>query len=96
MVPRSWFVDGEQEWARIKMGSAEIGFRSRRFTALRFARLLKKGWASFGHLVKRILNIGACKKRENCLALVWKMVPILGMSSMLLLTVMGRKVDDRG
>ena len=50
MVPRSWFVDGEQEWARIKMGSAEIGFRSRRFTALRFARLLKKGWASFGQL----------------------------------------------
>ena len=52
MVPRSWFVDGEQEWARIKMGSAEIGFRSRRFTALRFARLLKKGRASFGQLVK--------------------------------------------
>ena len=61
MVPRSWFVDGEQEWARIKMGSAEIGFRSRRFTALRFARLLKKGCASFGQLVKLILNLAHAK-----------------------------------
>ena len=61
MVPRSWFVDGEQEWARIKMGSVEIGFRSRRFTALGFARLLKKGWASFGQLVKIILKLAQAK-----------------------------------
>ena len=70
MVPRSWFVDGEQEWARIKMGSAEIGFRSRRFTALRFARLLKKGWASFGQLVKLILNLAHAKNvKLSCFSL---------------------------
>ena len=61
MVLRSWLVDGEQEWVRIKMGSAEIGFRSRRFTALRFARLLKKGWASFSQLVKIILKLAQAK-----------------------------------